>query len=231
MFPPAAAALLVVIGTVAANAQAPVKLSLQTGVMLSWPTSTNDTYQPQWSPNSGVTWNTLGSVLPGGGTTNALYDPVPGGARSYQVLQMVPGTPPTPATIVNGGFESGSGIIASNWTVTTAAGGTVYGERTNDNPHSGSYNFEVCLTSTGAGPVLAFSQANLPVTGGTTYPFTFYADALAGSAGYNTQWQIQWNTGGGTGFQACTPGNNIYALISNSVAAPARSNLGDHQFL
>ena len=61
----------------------------------------------------------------------------------------------------------------------------MYGVRTNDNPHSGAFNFEVYLASTGAGPVLAFSQANVPVTGGTTYPFTFYADAQAGSAGYN----------------------------------------------
>jgi len=89
-----AAALLVVIGAVAGNAQAPVQLGLQTGVVLSWPTSPNDTYQPQWSPNSGATWNALGGVVLGIGTTNTLYDPVPGGARSYQVLQMVPGTPP-----------------------------------------------------------------------------------------------------------------------------------------
>jgi len=105
--------------------------------------------------------------------------------------------------------------------VTTAAGGPVYGVWTNDNPHSGSYNFEVYLASTGNGPVLAFSQASVPVTGGTSYPFTFYADALAGSAGDNTQWQIQWNTGGATGYQTYTPGNNSYALISNTVAAPA----------
>lgn len=223
LFCTVAAALLVVVGAVAGKAQTAtaVRLSLKTGVVLSWPSSTNATYQPQWSPNSGAAWNALGGVLPGTGTTNTLYDPVSMGARSYQVLQMVPGTPPTSATIVNGGFESGSGIIASNWTVTTAAGGPVYGVWTNDNPHSGSNNFEVYLASTGSGPVLAFSQANVPVTGGTSYPFTFYADALAGSAGYNAQWEIQWNTGGSTGFQTYTPGNNSYALISNTVAAPA----------
>jgi CxxC motif-containing protein (DUF1111 family) len=212
-------ALLFLAVTLTANAQE--KLSLQTGVVLSWPTSTGNTYQAEWSSGASGSWNPLAAPTAGDGTTNSLYDPVPGGARSYQVLQMVPGTPPSSATIVNGGFESGSGIIASNWTVTTAAGGPVYGVWTNDNPHSGAFNFEVYLASTGAGPVLAFSQANVPVTGGTTYPFTFYADALAGSAGYNSQWQIQWNTGGTTGFQSYTPGNNFYALISNTVAAPA----------
>ena len=72
---------------------------------------------------------------------------------------------------------------ATGWTVDTAAGGPVYAVRTNDNPHSGSYNFEVYLASTGAGPVVQFNQSGIPVTGGTTYPFTFYAGALTGSAG------------------------------------------------
>ena len=103
----------------------------------------------------------------------------------------------------------------------TAAGGPVYGVRTNDNPHSGSYNFEVYLASTGAGPVVQFNQSGMPVTGGTTYPFTFYASALTGSMGYNAQWRILWNAGGDTGYQTFTPGNNAYALISNSVTAPA----------
>jgi len=212
-------ALLFFLGTLAAHAQ--VQLSLQTGVVLSWPTSTNDTYQPQWSPVSGASWNALGGALPGWGGTNSLYDPVSMGTRGYQVLEMVPGSAPVSATVVNGGFESGSGILASNWPVTTAAGGPVYGVRTNDNPHGGADNFEVYLASTGAGPVVGFQQSNVPVAGGTTYPFTFYADALSGSAGYNAQWRIIWNTGGDTGFQTYTPGNNTYALISNSVVAPS----------
>ena len=59
------------------------------------------------------------------------------------------------------------------------------------------------------------------MTGGTNYPFTFYASALPGSAGYNAQWRILWNAGGDTGYQTYTPGNNAYASINNSVTAPA----------
>jgi CxxC motif-containing protein (DUF1111 family) len=197
-----------------------VQLNIQSGVVLSWPTTNNDIYQPQWSPGSGGSWNALGGSLPGDGTTNSLYDPVPSGARSYEVLEMVPGSAPVSAIPANGGFEFGSGNTASNWVVDTAAGGPVYGVRTNDNPNSGSSDFQVHLASTGAGPVVQFNQSGVPVTGGTTYPFTFYANALPGSVGYNAQWRILWNSGGDTGYQGYTPGNNVYAIVSNSVSAP-----------
>jgi hypothetical protein len=102
-----------------------------------------------------------------------------------------------PAQVLNPGFEvaGSSASSATNWTVTQAAGGPVYAVRTNNNPHSGSFDFEVHLASTGAGPVVEFTQAGVPVTGGTVYPFTFYANALTGSAGYNTQWRVLWNAG------------------------------------
>ncbi len=127
-----------------------------------------------------------------------------------------------PAQVLNAGFELAgtSASNATNWTVTQAVGGPVYAVRTNTNPHSGSFNFEVHWGSTGAGPVVEFTQAGVPVTGGTVYPFTFYASALAGSEGYNTQWRVLWNAGGDTGYQTFNPGNNSYAVVSNSLTAP-----------
>jgi hypothetical protein len=127
------------------------------------------------------------------------------------------------AQVANPGFEEagGSAAQAASWTVTQAAGGPVYAVRTNDSPRTGAWHFEVRLASTGAGPVAEFTQAAVPVTGGVTYPFTFYAKALSGSQGYNAQWRVLWNAGGDTGFQAFTPGNNSYALVSNSIAAPS----------
>jgi CxxC motif-containing protein (DUF1111 family) len=215
----AIAGLCLIIGAGSVGAQ-PL-LTIQTGVQVAWPTRSNDTYQAQWSPSSGGDWNGLGSLVSGTGTTNSLYDPIPSGSRNYQVLEMMPGSAPVSATVMNGGFESGNGTTASNWVVNTAAGGPVYGMRTNNNPHGGSFNFEIHLASTGAGPVVEFSQAGVPVTGGTAYPFTFYANALAGSQGENAQWRILWNAGGDTGYVGFTPGNNAYATISNSVVAPA----------
>jgi hypothetical protein len=126
------------------------------------------------------------------------------------------------AQILNPGFElPGNGAAAAtNWTVTQAVGGPVYGVRTNNNPHSGTFHFEVRLASTGSGPVVEFVQAGVPVTGGTVYPFTFYACALTGSVGYSAQWRVVWNSGGDTGYQGYSPGNNTYAFVSNSLTAP-----------
>ncbi|MDB6065099.1 MAG: thiol oxidoreductase [Pedosphaera sp.] len=213
-----AAALLVMIA-MAADAQ-PV-LNLHTGVQLGWPTSTNNTYRPQRSSSPSGPWTDLAGTIPGDGTTNSLYDPAPSGTHLYQVLEIVPGVAPAPAIPLSPGFESGSGTTASNWTVMQAAGGPVYAMRTNDHPHSGSFNYEVHLASTGAGPVVQIGQTGIPVTGGTSYPFTFYADALTGSAGCNPQWRILWNAGGDTGYKTFSPGNNSYAFVSNSVTAPA----------
>lgn len=132
------------------------------------------------------------------------------------------GAPCVTAQVLNASFETAgaSAAEALNWTVTQAAGGPVYAVRTNRHPHNGAFHYEVHLASVGAGPVVAFSQANVPVTGGATYPFTFYAKVLTGGAGQNPQWRVVWSSGGDTGFHAFTPGTNVYAFISNSVTAP-----------
>jgi hypothetical protein len=127
------------------------------------------------------------------------------------------------AQILNPGFEDAgaSAGVAANWTVTQAVGGPVYAVRTNSNPHGGAYHFEVHLASTGAGPVVEFMQAGIPVSGGASVPFAFYSSALLGSAGYNAQWRVLYNAGGDTGFQSFNPGTNSYAFTSNSLAVPA----------
>ncbi len=214
----ALAALVLVIGMVVSRAQ--VQLNLQPGVQLSWLENPTDTYHLQWFSSSAATWTDL-MAASGNGLTNTYFDPFPIGTRTYQLLDVVPGSPASATLPANGGFESGTGSSATGWTVDTAAGGPVYAVRTNDNPHSGSFNLEVYLASTGAGPVVQFNQSGIPVTGGTVYSLTFYASALTGSTGYGAQWRILWNAGGDTGYQTFTPGNNAYASISNSVAAPA----------
>jgi CxxC motif-containing protein (DUF1111 family) len=222
--------MLSVIGTGVGFAQ--VRLSIQPGVQLSWVENTNDTYQLQWSTNPSSTWSNLIAASVGNGFTNTDFDPFASGARTYQLLDIVPGVPGSSSSnlVTNGGFESGTGTSATDWTVDTAAGGPVYGVRTNDNPHNGLYNFEVYLASTGAGPVVQFHQV-VPVVGGTTYPFTFYAATLPGSQGQVCQWRILWNAGGDTGYQTFTPVNSvIYGLISNSVTAPAGATSGTIYF-
>src|ERR1700753_1480265 len=51
--------------------------------------------------------------------------------------------------LVNPGFETAgaNASLAAGWTTDTATGGPVYAIRTNDNRHSGSFNYEVYLAS------------------------------------------------------------------------------------
>src|ERR1035441_8278214 len=130
---PLTAVSWVVTGTSGSRAQ--VQLNIQPGVQLSWPTpNTTNTYHMQWSPGSGDAWSDLVAAVAGDGTMHTLFDPVASGTRQYQDLEIVPGTPPSSASPTNGGFENGNGATANNWTVDTAAGGPVYGGRTDKSP-------------------------------------------------------------------------------------------------
>ena len=207
--------------------RAQVQLNIQPGVQVSWPTpNTTNTYHLQWSPISGGIWTDLVAAVPGNGTTHTNIDVVPSGSRQYQDLEIVPGTAPTFPMPANGGFENGTGSSATSWTVDTAAGGPVYGVRTNDSPHTGSFNFLVHLASTGAGPVVEFNQSAIPVVGGTSYPFSFYSKALSGSQGYSGQWRILWSPSGDTGYQSFTPGANTYSQFTTTVTPPAGATSG-----
>src|SRR5258706_7111819 len=127
------------------------QLNILSGVQLTWATSTNAnyTYHLQWSSDLGSTWTDLVAAAPGNGMTNTLFDPFPSGTRQYQNLEIIPAVAPSSTLPTNGGFEiAGSGTGAANWTLDTAAGGTVTGIRTNDSPHSGSLNFQVRMAST-----------------------------------------------------------------------------------
>lgn len=169
------AATLAILCTRPASA-APPPLSIQSGVELRWPTSTGNTYRVQWSLAPGASWTDLGAALPGNGTTNSLYDPVPSATRLYRVLEIVPGSVPAASIPVNGGFESGNGASATNW---SAAGGKPP-VRTNAFARSGAFSMRGAITNTtataGEGTLtqLAVAQGGA-VAGGQTYAFSFWA--------------------------------------------------------
>ena len=142
------------------------------------------------------------------------------------------------AQVLNPGFES-AGTTASNaanWTVSMAAGGPVYAVRTNDNPHSGAFNFEVHLASVGGGPVVEFTQTGIPVIGGATYTFSFQAGRLTGSTQDSDQYNVRWfdtNSAllGQTGYMGYTPGTNAYApTVVSGLAAPATASTASIAF-
>lgn len=180
-----------------ANAQ-PL-LTIQPGVELSWPTSTNNTYRPQWSlPPGAGPWTDLTATSPGSGTTNTFFDAVPNGARQYQVLEIVPATAPTAGLPVNGGFELGNGVTASNWT-TAASQPPV---RTSAQAHSGSFSMRCLITNVMASPGEGMLEQFIAaqggsVTGGQTYEFSFWARQVSSGPSYVQQYQLQWLNGSG----------------------------------
>ena len=133
------------------------------------------------------------------------------------------------AQVLNPGFETAgaNASLAAGWTTDTAAGGPVYGVRTNTNPHSGSFHYEIRLASTGAGPVVQFNQSSVVVIGGASYTFSFYSDRLTGSSGDGDEYNIQWLNSnstvvGSTGYIGFTPGANAYAqTVVTGLTAPA----------
>jgi hypothetical protein len=143
------------------------------------------------------------------------------------------------AQVLNPGFETvgANSSLAANWTTDTAAGGPVYGVRTNTNPHGGSFHYEVHLASIGAGPVVQFNQSSVAVIGGAPYTFSFYADRVSGSSGDSDEYNIQWLSSnstivGSTGYIGFTPGVNVYAqTVVAGLTAPvaaAKANIFFH---
>jgi endoglucanase Acf2 len=213
----------------------PVPAVIVSGVVIRWPTMVSTNYQAQWAgdltPNT--SWTNLAEQRTGDGTTNSLFDPFePYDQKFYRVLAIGwddEGGSSGGNLLLNPGFEA-AGTTASNavnWTVAQASGGPVSALRTNRNPHSGSFHYEIHLASVGAGPVVQLQQSNVPVTGGTANRFSFYANRLTGSAGDNDQYNIQWfgpGLLGQTGFIGYAPGANVYSpIIANGLIAPTNA--------
>jgi beta-glucanase (GH16 family) len=207
---------------------------VQQGVDLDWPTIVNTNYQPQWTSAllpTNTPWSNLVSQITGNGATNSLFDPFGSFQQKfYQVLQISGGRAPNSGNqILNPGFEIAGATLsnAANWTVDLAVGGPVYAIRTNDNPHSGSFNFEVHLASTGNGPAVEFNQSGIPVTGGASYTLSFYVDRLTGSSADVDQYNVEWLNSNTvvvaqTGNTSYTPGANAYAqTVVTGLTAPA----------
>jgi hypothetical protein len=201
-------------------------LSIQSGVTLSWPVATGNTYRVQWSLSSGGPWSDLNVPVPGTSPTNTFYDPVAAGARHYRVLEIVPGSTPAASIPVNGGFEVGSGMVASHWTAAAARPPM----RTNLHAHSGSFSMRCALTNvTGAATEGTLSQL-VAAQGGTiasgqAYAFSFWARQVTSGPSYVQQYQVQWLNSvgaviGGSGLVNFdgTPGSWTKVSVMNLVA-------------
>jgi CxxC motif-containing protein (DUF1111 family) len=222
-----ATALVSIVGLSADGAQ-PV-LSIQSGVTVNWFATTGATYRAQWSPHSSGAgpWTDLGAPVIGDATTHSLYDPLPKGVRHYRVLEMLAGSTPVPPLPVNGGFETGPGVSAANWSTS----GSQPPIRVGNDAHSGSFSMHCTLTNATVAPSEAGLSQNVAAQGGTvvagqTYMFSFWARQVTAGPSYVQQYQVQWLDGvggilGGSGLVNFNGGMGAWTRISApSLIAP-----------
>jgi len=161
-----------------------------------------------------------------------------GSAASTVALVLIAGQVSAQNLVLNPGFETAgtASFNAANWINQFAGTGVAaYGIRTNDNPNSGSFNYELHLASDGAGPLEELVQTGIVASASTAYNFSFFADRLPGSVGDADQYVIFWLNSGGlpignSGFFNFTPGNNVYAQTSRTVTSIAGTVFAEIDF-
>jgi endoglucanase Acf2 len=175
--------------------------TLARNTQLSWPTTVGNSYKVQWTtpPTSGATWTDLSGILQGNGTTGTLFDPLgAGGARAYRVLEY---TTYAATNLVNGGFESGTGTNALNWTVSGTGSNTPI--RISTNAHSGSWSMSLGNYTMANGGVSIQQDEQAQGAGGVvpglSYSFSFWAQQILNGTGLVQNYRLTWlNSANGT---------------------------------
>ena len=212
---------------------APPALSITQGTSLSWSTVIGNTYQARMAPDGGL-WVDFGSVVPGDGLNYSIFREGTSKSTAYQVLEIIPGVSGgavSTNSVVNGGFESGSGTTANNWTTSLNQTPT----RIGSDAHLGSFSMRGLVL--GSAKQGLFSQQLVPqggsVTAGKTYGFSFWAKQVSSGPSFVRQYEMQWlNSGGGvvggTGSQnfSATTGQwnkiSVPGLVAPAGAADAK---------
>ena len=202
-FHPATVVFLSLIGPTAMGAD-PL-LRIEPGVEVSWPTASGNTYQLQSAPLPAGPWSNLAAAVSGDGQNKSHYDSA--GSRQYRVLETVPGTAPTLVNPVNGGFESGSGTVANQWT----ASANQPPARTGSDAHSGTFSMRCALANASSSPAEGLLNQMVVAQGGSvvagqTYVFSFWAKQITSGPSYVQQYELQWRNSsngvvGGSGLQ------------------------------
>lgn len=151
------------VGNVTNNYQAVI----QTGNQICWPTASTSSYQAQYSDDN-VNWTSIGSLLPGDGTTNCTFA-LP--HKFYRVQAFVTSAPPN--LLTNPGFETTTdGVNATGWTEFN--GGVLV--TTNASPlviHSGVYAMSASANVPGS-IVGGGAYQDVAATPGQPYRLTGY---------------------------------------------------------
>ena len=181
---------------------------IRAGVQVCWPTVVNTSYQPQYSDDN-VLWvniiatNFAQQLLPGDGTTNCIFSV---SHKFYRVLQ----TPGTVASLLNGGFESGTSNQATSWVqfnnaTQTGTNQTSFGITA----HSGGFSMQT-VGPLGTNYDASGAYQDLPASAGQNWRLT----------GYCLNWQNQKLSGpdgfGEAQLQFLDSTNGILAIIEGS---------------
>jgi hypothetical protein len=127
---------------------------------------------------------------PAPAATNSLFDPLnAGGARAYRVLEYV--TYFT-TNVVNGGFETGTGTNAANWT----SSGSEPPYRVSTNSHSGAWSMLLANDNKATGGIQFQQDEQIQgapaIVPGLSYTFSFWAQQLLNGVGYVQQYKLSW---------------------------------------
>jgi hypothetical protein len=126
----------------------------------------------------------------GNGATNSVFDPLDTNAtRAYRVLEY---TTYVSTNVANGGFESGTGGGAANWT----SSGVEPPYRVNTNSHSGSWCMLLANTNKATGGIQfqqdEQAQGATGIVPGLSYTFSFWAEQILSGVGYVQQYSVSW---------------------------------------
>ncbi len=206
-----------------------LRAAIQTGRRITWMGTNNTLFQVQRNSGGGGGWTNLAPPIPGNGATNEWFDP---GDLSVEWNYRVLATTGTATNIlVNGGFESGTGTTAANWSM----GGSQIPMRNGADTHSGSFAMRLIVTNAAATPNSASisqnigSQGGLPVVPGQAYDFSFWARQISSGPSYVQNYRVAWLAAGGatvadTGWTGFTGGAGSWKLISRTnLVAPSNA--------
>ena len=209
------------------NPPSQIALTIQSGGLISWPTTIGTTWTLQ--SGAGNVWSNRLGPAAGDGTTNTFFDPLWLAQNpQYQVLQTTVGTG---NIIVNGGFEAGNGLVASNWTISGSQPPT----RVSTDANSGGYSMQLLVTNTASTPNSSEIDQNvgtaggIPVIAGQTYTFSFWAKQINSGVSYVQNYGLNWlNSSGGTvgnvGLTGFSGGNGAWSqVVVNNLVAPANA--------
>ncbi len=214
-----------------AAAPSPIAVSIQPGAQVSWPTMVGTTWTLQSANAEGtnIVWNTLLGPAAGDGTTNTLFDPLwPAQNDQYQVLQTTFGAG---NIVANPGFENGSGLSVSNWSLS----GSQLPMRVSTSSHGGQFSMSLAVTNPTASPNNSeidqnlVNQGGFPVVPGQTYSFSFWAQQVSSGVSLVQNYRVMWLNSSGssisdTGWIGFAGGNGSWTQINgNNLVAPTNA--------